>query len=86
MVKLLKAEFVIFCASKTQAGGEAQRTQLVNDIQTKISSLLGTKDNIFLKPKDDRTLWRAGCFVWRLVTGELKSDSGSSQDELEAFT
>ncbi len=51
---------------------KAQRTQTVNDIQTKSDK---TRDNIFLKPKDDQTYGEGGWMtVWRLDTGE-QSDS-----------
>ncbi len=76
MVKLLKREFDIFALRKTQGstgGLQRHNEQTVNDIQTKISEPDRTKDNIFLKPKDDRTYMASRWMtVWRLDTRELK--------------
>ncbi len=61
MVKLLKTEFDIFALRKTlRSTGDcikAQRTRTpVNDyLPNKNIKPDRTKDNIFLKPKDDRT-------------------------------
>ncbi len=70
MVKLLKAEFDICIFEKHKGVNgwttKAQRTRTVNDIQTKISNLTKTKDNIFLKPKDDRTYGERVDDRWRL--------------------
>ncbi len=68
-----KAEFDIFTLRKhkgvngwtTKAAGAGPDQR----IQTKISKPDRTKDNIFLKPKDDRAVWRAG---WMTVGGWIQ--------------
>ncbi len=61
--------------------GTTANANPVNDIQTKISSLTRPKDNIFLKPKDDRTYGGGG---WMTVGGWIQGAKavrkGTSQD------
>ncbi len=72
--EIIKAEFDIFALQrKTQRVNRwtkgTTNANPVNDIQTKISSLTKTKDNIFLKPKDNRTYGERVVTVLELDTG-----------------
>ncbi len=68
MVKLLK-RFRYLYAEKHKGLQRHNEREPVNDIQTKNIKPIRTKDNIFLKPKDDRTYGERWMTVWRLDTG-----------------
>ncbi len=62
---------------------KAQRTNpAVNDYQTKYWGLT-EKDNIFLKPKDDRNKWRA---AWRLDTGAKRLKDAKEANGIGAIS
>ncbi len=80
MVKLLSRVRYLCTSKNTRVNGWTTRHNergTVNDIQTKYQKPDQTKDNIFLKPKDDRTYGGGWMTVWRLDTGEL-NDSGKT--------
>ncbi len=76
-----KAEVRYLCTSKNTRGPNGWTTKAnanpVNDIQANIKPDR-TKDNIFLKPKnDDRTYGDGWMTVWRLDTGRLRDSEGT---------
>ncbi len=83
MVKLLK-QSSICCTSKTQGstGGLQRHNEREPSQRHSVKNIKPdrTKDNIFLKPKDDRTHGELGWMtVWRLDTG-AKRFGRRSQD------
>ncbi len=73
MVEIIKASSISLHLENTGSSGWTTKAQQarnpVNDVQTKISKPDRAKDNIFLKPKDDRTYGSGWMTVWRLDTG-----------------